>query len=209
MSEKTIPTPTQPLMQAVHYPVEMSLDQCIKCNICTTACPVAAVTDLFPGPKFEAPQAGRFRQPDQPTPDHSVDYCSGCRVCNMVCPTGVKIAEMNARSRAEIVSQGRVSPRLRLRNNLIARTELIGKLGQPLAPVANFVLGNGLVRRATAMESGHSPPCPCCRNFPANVLHPGFLANHNQKKIGLRWYIFTVVPRNTTSLGLVNPPFRY
>jgi ferredoxin len=82
---------------------EFSLDQCIKCTICTTACPVAAVTDLFPGPKYEGPQAGRFRMPGQNSPDHSVDYCSGCRVCNMVCPNGVKIAELNARARAASV----------------------------------------------------------------------------------------------------------
>lgn len=125
---------------ALHQPVEQTLDQCIKCNICTTACPVSAVTDLFPGPKFEAPQAGRFRKPGQPTPDQSVDYCSGCRVCNMICPTGVKIAEINARARASIVQQGKVPLRLRLRNNLVARAELIGKLGQPVYPLANYAL---------------------------------------------------------------------
>jgi glycerol-3-phosphate dehydrogenase subunit C len=122
-----------------HSPVELTLDQCIKCNICTTACPVSAVTPLFPGPKFAAPQAGRFRQADQLTPDRSVDYCSGCRVCNMICPTGVKIAEMNARARATLVRQGKVSLRLRLRNNLVARAELLGKVAQPFAPVANAV----------------------------------------------------------------------
>ncbi|MCZ7670628.1 MAG: 4Fe-4S binding protein [Chloroflexi bacterium] len=42
-----------------------SLDECIKCNICTTYCPVAAVTDLFPGPKYAGPQAQRFRQNEQ------------------------------------------------------------------------------------------------------------------------------------------------
>ncbi|HSQ25819.1 MAG TPA: 4Fe-4S dicluster domain-containing protein, partial [Anaerolineales bacterium] len=71
-------------MHNLPHPVEMTLNQCIKCNICTTVCPVAAVTDLFPGPKYEAPQAGRFRAQAQPSPDKSVDYCSGCRVCNMV-----------------------------------------------------------------------------------------------------------------------------
>ena len=120
-------------------PVEMSLDQCIKCNICTTGCPVSAVTDLFPGPKYEGPQAGRFRQADQPTPDKSVDYCSGCRVCNSICPTGVKIAEMNARARAALVQQGKVPPVLRLRNNLVARAELLGKIANPVAPLANAV----------------------------------------------------------------------
>ena len=127
-------------MASQHKPVELTLDQCIKCNICTTACPVAAVTDLFPGPKYAAPQAGRFRKYDQPTPDNSVDYCSGCRVCNLVCPTGVKIAEMNARARAAMVSQGKISPIKRLRNNILARAELVGKLAQPISPLANFFL---------------------------------------------------------------------
>ena len=35
-----------------------SLDHCVKCTICETYCPVAAVTPLFPGPKYVGP-AGR------------------------------------------------------------------------------------------------------------------------------------------------------
>jgi Fe-S oxidoreductase len=127
-------------------PVELTLDHCIKCNICVTTCPVTAVTDLFPGPKYEAPQAGRFRQPKQPTPDYSVDYCSGCRACNLACPTGVKIAEINARARNHIVEEGKQSGRNKLRNNLIARPELLGKFGQPVAPLANFLLHGGIGR---------------------------------------------------------------
>ena len=38
-----------------------SLDHCVKCTICESACPVAAVTPLFPGPKYVGPQAERFR----------------------------------------------------------------------------------------------------------------------------------------------------
>jgi glycerol-3-phosphate dehydrogenase subunit C len=129
-------------------PVEFSLDQCIKCNICTTVCPVSAVTDLFPGPKYEAPQAGRFRHLGQATSDKSVDYCSGCRACNMACPTGVKIAEMNARARAAIVQQGKVPIRLRLRNNLVARAELLGKVALPVAPLANAMLSFAPARLA-------------------------------------------------------------
>ena len=44
-----------PLMRA-------SLDACVKCTICETQCPVAAVTPLFPGPKYVGPQAERFRK---------------------------------------------------------------------------------------------------------------------------------------------------
>ena len=34
-----------------------STDACIKCNVCTTVCPVSRVTDAFPGPKYVGPQA--------------------------------------------------------------------------------------------------------------------------------------------------------
>lgn len=150
-------------MQTPYFPVELTLDQCIKCNICTTVCPVSAVTDLFPGPKYEAPQAGRYRAPGQPTPDHSVDYCSGCRMCNMACPTGVKIAEMNARARATLVEQGKVPPILRLRNNLIARAELIGKVANPIAPLANAALSNRLIRWTVEQAMGIHRQAPLPR----------------------------------------------
>lgn len=123
-----------------HLTPEETLDNCIKCNICVTECPVANVTELFPGPKYEGPQAARFRGGNQEPPDHSVDYCSGCRVCNMVCPTGVKIAEINARARGAMVSQGEGSLRHRIRNNLVSRPELMNRIGRPVAPFANAVL---------------------------------------------------------------------
>lgn len=124
-----------------HFP-ELTLENCIKCNICVSACPVAEVTDLFPGPKYEAPQAGRFRHNMQPSPDHSVDYCSGCRVCNEVCPTGVKIAEINARARAKMARERGIP----LRNRLLGRNELLGKIGSVAPGLANFGLHNGLSR---------------------------------------------------------------
>ncbi len=153
--------------QMHHLTPEQSLDQCIKCNICTTACPVVGVTDLFPGPKFVGPQAGRFRDTAQPSPDLSVDYCSGCRVCNMVCPNGVKIAELNAKARAHMVQQGKLPPILRLRNNLVARAELLGKAGQPIAPLANAFLGNPLARTALekTLQISRNAPLPAFSRY--------------------------------------------
>jgi glycerol-3-phosphate dehydrogenase subunit C len=149
-------------MDNKHAPVELTLDQCLKCNICTTACPVSAVTDLFPGPKYAGPQAGRFRAPGQASPDRSVDYCSGCRVCNMVCPAGVKIAEMNARARAGMVVSGRVPLLLRLRNNLVARAALLGQVAQPVAPLANAVFGFAPARwlAEKTLHIHHKAPFP-------------------------------------------------
>ena len=138
-------------------PIEQSLDHCIKCNICTSACPVSAVTDLFPGPKYVGPQAQRFRKPGQPTPDESVDYCSGCRVCNEVCPTGVHIMELNARARAEIVRQ----KGLPIRNLLLGHQDLLGKVAcGPQAALGNFAMGNPLLRTAVERVIGVARKAP-------------------------------------------------
>ncbi len=116
-----------------------TLDECIKCNICTSYCPVAAVTDLFPGPKYAGPQAQRFREKGQHhSPDHSVDYCSGCRVCNEVCPSGVKIAEINARARAQMAAENGIP----FRNKLLGRNELLGKLGNIFPQLTNLAVHN-------------------------------------------------------------------
>ena len=123
------------------HSVGTTLDECIKCNICTSYCPVAAVTDKFPGPKYVGPQAQRFREIGQlHTPDHSVDYCSACRVCNEVCPTGVKIAEINARAKAQIVADKGIP----LRNWFLGRNEMLGKIGS---------------YRAAPGEPGDAQPC--------------------------------------------------
>jgi glycerol-3-phosphate dehydrogenase subunit C len=120
--------------------VRLTLDHCVKCNICNTYCPVSNVTPLFPGPKYVGPQAERFRI-GVASPDHSLDYCSGCGICTQVCPQGVKIAEINNKARAQMVA-GKIP----LRNKLIARPALLGQLSMPVAPLANLVLGLAPVR---------------------------------------------------------------
>lgn len=116
---------------------QLTSDLCIKCNICTSACPVAAVTDLFPGPKSVGPQAQRFRHPRLAAGfDRSVDYCSGCGVCTLVCPHGVQVAEMNAIARGAMFE----SAGLPLRNRLLGRAERLGQIGSPFAPLSGLSL---------------------------------------------------------------------
>jgi glycerol-3-phosphate dehydrogenase subunit C len=141
----------------IELSLEQSLDYCIKCNICTAACPVSAVTDLFPGPKYVGPQAQRFRQNGQPSPDESVDYCSGCRVCNDVCPTGVRIMELNARARAQIVEQKGLS----LRNWILGHQDWTGWLAcGPQAVLANFAASNPLLCLAAEKTIGIARKAP-------------------------------------------------
>ena len=143
--------------------IERTLDGCIKCNICASYCPPAQVTDLFPGPKYAGPQAQRFRSEREPSPDSSVDYCSGCRVCNLVCPSGVRIAELNAKARAKLYRDRGGVP---LRNRLLGRSELLGRLARPVAPLANALLHNPLGRRAAGAVLGIAPEAPMPRFSP-------------------------------------------
>jgi glycerol-3-phosphate dehydrogenase subunit C len=113
-----------------------TLDHCVKCTICETFCPVSNVTPLFPGPKYVGPQAERFRVRGEPSPDTSLDYCSGCGVCTQVCPQGVHIAEINTQARARMKETKGVP----LRDRVIARPTLAGRLGTPVAPLANAAL---------------------------------------------------------------------
>jgi glycerol-3-phosphate dehydrogenase subunit C len=135
-----------------------SLDHCVKCTICETFCPVSNVTPLFPGPKYVGPQAERFRVPGEPSPDASLDYCSGCGICTQVCPQGVQIAEINSRARARLKERTGVP----LRDRLVARPSVLGRLGTPLAPLVNAALRSRPLRLLTERVIGihRSAPVP-------------------------------------------------
>ena len=119
-----------------------SLDHCVKCTICETACPVSNATPLFPGPKYVGPQAERFRVWDEPSPDASLDYCSGCGICTQVCPQGVHIAEINTQARAKL----RARTGHKFRDRLLARPDVLGRLATPVAPIANLTLRSKTLR---------------------------------------------------------------
>jgi glycerol-3-phosphate dehydrogenase subunit C len=135
-----------------------SLDHCVKCTICETFCPVSNVTPLFQGPKYSGPQAERFRIDDEPSADSSVNYCSGCGICTQVCPQGVHIAEINTQAKAKYGAAHGVP----LRDRILARPTLAGRLGTPVAPLANWTLRNRPLRLAAERTIGlhHRAPMP-------------------------------------------------
>src|SRR3954470_3539600 len=144
-----------------------SLDHCGKWPICETFCPVSNVTPLFPGPKYVGPQAERFRVPDEESPDASLDYCSGCGICTQVCPQGVHIAEINTQARAKL----RERTGFTLRDRLIARPDVTGRLGTPAAPIANWSLRSRPLRlvaeRALGIDHRAAVPRFAGRTFQA------------------------------------------
>jgi glycerol-3-phosphate dehydrogenase subunit C len=62
----------------------------------------------------------------------------------------VKIAEINSRARAKLWEKRGIP----LRNQLIARPTVIGRLGTPVAPLANWALHNRAVRRVVQRVVG-------------------------------------------------------
>ena len=85
-----------------------------------------------------------------PSPDVSLDLCSSCGICTQVCPQGVKIAEINSQARAALKADKGIP----LRDRLIARPTLSGRLGTPVAPIANAVMRNRLARKLQEKSIG-------------------------------------------------------
>jgi glycerol-3-phosphate dehydrogenase subunit C len=154
-----------------------TLDHCVKCTICETACPYSRATPLFPGPKYVGPQAERFRVAGV-SPDASVDYCSGCGICTQVCPQEVKIAEINSQARAQMWQERGIP----LRNQVLARPSVLGRLGARTPLLANLTLGSRLVRRLLESTLGVHRDAPLPR-FAGGTFqrwarrHPDAIAN--------------------------------
>jgi glycerol-3-phosphate dehydrogenase subunit C len=164
--------------------IKRTADLCVKCNICTSACPVVPVTDLFPGPKYVGPQAQRFRDPGMPSPDHSLDYCSGCGVCTLVCPHGVKVMEINTAAKAELrqrrLKEAPLDPHM-WRNWLLGRNEALGELGGFFAPIANLVMGIPLTRVVMEKTLGIDRHAPFPK-FQFTKFRKWFFGVHQREK---------------------------
>ncbi|MDM8520069.1 anaerobic glycerol-3-phosphate dehydrogenase subunit C [Anaerolineales bacterium HSG6] len=180
---------SQTITESIWHDVRNSADLCIKCNICTSMCPVANVTDKFPGPKFVGPQAQRFRNPHELSVDDSLDYCSGCGVCSQVCPHEVKVMEMNAKGRYKLYQEKKAIP---LRNRLLGRTDLIGQLSTPFAPLINPLLNQKPIRHLVEMTLGihRDAPLP---PFSFETFRGWYKAIHHkspQRKLSTKRVVF-------------------
>jgi len=114
-----------------------NFEQCTKCSICTTVCPVAAVTTDYPGPKQAGPDGERYRLKDPAYFDKALKMCLNCKRCEVACPSGVHIADIIQRARMQATMGHRAS----LRDTMLANTDLLGTMANLVAPVANAALG--------------------------------------------------------------------
>ncbi|WP_369468151.1 4Fe-4S dicluster domain-containing protein, partial [Enterobacter cloacae] len=107
-------------------------ESCIKCTVCTTACPVSRVNPGYPGPKQAGPDGERLRLKDGALYDEALKYCINCKRCEVACPSDVKIGDIIQRARAKYDTT-----RPSLRNFILSHTDLMGSVSTPFAPVVN------------------------------------------------------------------------
>lgn len=112
-----------------------NFEQCIKCTVCTVYCPVVPVNPLYPGPKQAGPDGERLRLKKGLFFDDTLKYCLNCKRCEVACPSGVRVADIIQAARIKYSSQ---PPKLR--DMILASTDIMGSLATTVAPVVNATL---------------------------------------------------------------------
>lgn len=121
--------------------VDNSFENCIKCTVCTTYCPVAKANPDYPGPKQAGPDGERLRLKDPALYDDALKLCINCKRCEVACPSDVKIGDIIQRARMNYAPS-----HFKLRDALLSHTDLMGTLSTPFAPVVNTAMGLKPVR---------------------------------------------------------------
>lgn len=113
-----------------------NFEQCIKCTVCTVYCPVVPVNPLYPGPKQAGPDGERLRLKKGIFFDDTLKYCINCKRCEVACPSGVRIGDIIQAAR---IKYGTDNPKLR--DIILANTDLVGSIATKVAPAVNFTIG--------------------------------------------------------------------
>ena len=113
-----------------------SFEQCLKCTVCTVYCPMVAVNPDYPGPKQAGPDGERYRLKNPLFYDETLDLCLNCKRCEVACPSNVKIGDIIQSARLKYSNK-----KPKLRDFILANTDLMGTVASTMAPVVNFTLG--------------------------------------------------------------------
>lgn len=143
-----------------------NFEECMKCTVCTAYCPVLQVNPLYPGPKQAGPDGERLRLKDPYFFNYALKYCMNCKRCEVACPSGVRVADLIQSAR---IRYDRSKPKLR--DQILASTDFMGRLARPFAPIVNGVTSLGITRTALdatlKIEKQRSFPSYSSRGFEA------------------------------------------
>ncbi|MFP9228845.1 anaerobic glycerol-3-phosphate dehydrogenase subunit GlpC [Pectobacterium cacticida] len=117
-------------------------EDCIKCTVCTTYCPVSRVNPLYPGPKQAGPDGERLRRKDPALYDEALKYCTNCKRCEVACPSDVNIGDIIQRAKA-----AHSNHKPTLRDAILSHTDFMGSVATPFAPLVNTATGLKPVRQ--------------------------------------------------------------
>ena len=123
-------------MNKEHNTNAESFEQCLKCTVCTVYCPMVAVNPDYPGPKQAGPDGERYRRKNPVFYDDALDLCLNCKRCEVACPSNVKIGDIIQSARLKYSNK-----KPKLRDFILANTDLMGTVASTMAPVVNFTLG--------------------------------------------------------------------
>lgn len=130
-------------------------DDCYKCSTCDSECPVAAVDDEFPGPKFQGPEQWRLKRKEDADIDDSVMSCSNCMRCDSACPSGVPLSQMHNTARGSYVENGMDKlSREYVRNRILSNYGTLAWFGSKVPRLTNFLMGNSLVQKVNDRVMG-------------------------------------------------------
>lgn len=103
-----------------HNLSENNFEECLKCTICNSVCPMMAVNPSYPGPKQAGPDGERYRIKDPRYYDLALQYCLNCKRCEVACPSGVKVGDIIRIARLKYGRQAHP-----FRDRILADTEAV------------------------------------------------------------------------------------
>lgn len=122
-------------------------DDCYKCSTCDSDCPVAAVDDEFPGPKFQGPEQWRLKRKRDHDIDDSIMSCSNCMRCDSACPSEVPLSQMHNTARGNYVENGMEKlSREYIRNRILSNYGTLAWFGSKAPRLTNAMMGSSLVQ---------------------------------------------------------------
>ncbi|WP_144902938.1 anaerobic glycerol-3-phosphate dehydrogenase subunit C [Halobellus captivus] len=147
-------------------------DNCYKCSVCDTTCPVAAVDDDFPGPKFQGPEQWRLKRKEGSEIDDSIMSCSNCMRCDDACPSSVPLSQMHNTARGEYVDEQMDTLSIEyLRNRILANYRTSAWIASKVPRIANFAMnfgpGRWLMEKAMGVTNEREFPAFATQTFRA------------------------------------------